>query len=86
MVEPTCTQLNTWLKTGVKLHTIRCDNAGENKLLEQESTGPKWQMPLTFEYTSRATPQQNSLAERKIDTIASRTRSVLNSANIPNNI
>ena len=86
MIEPTCAQLNTWIKTGKHVSTIRCDNAGENKKLEEVSTGSKWQLPLTFEYTARATPQQNSLVEVKFHTLASRARSVLNSARIPEKI
>ena len=83
MVDWTYVQLNTWIQSGKKVHTVRCDNAGENKKLEKTCIGEKWQLPLTFEYTSRATPQQNSIAERKIDTLASRTRSVLNGAKVP---
>ena len=62
---------------------IRCDNAGENKNLEKACKAKEWQIPVKFEYTARSTPQQNSIVEKKFDTLASRTRSVLNAANIP---
>ena len=52
MIEPTCAQLNTWIKTGKHVSIIRCDNAGENKKLKEVITGSKWQLPLTFEYTA----------------------------------
>ena len=62
---------------------IRCDNAGENRKLESACKAKEWQIPVKFEYTERATPQQNSIVEKKFDTLASRTRSVLNAAKIP---
>ena len=37
MVEPTCEQFHAWKYIGKPVHTVRCDNAGENKLLEQLS-------------------------------------------------
>ena len=43
-------------------------------------------MPITFEYTARATPQQNSLVEVKFNTVAARARSVMTGAKIPENV
>ena len=42
MIEPTCAQLSTWIKTGKQVNTIRCDNAGETsseKKCAQEVNG-----------------------------------------------
>ena len=82
MVEHTLQQLNTWIQAGRVVKTLRCDNAGENKKLEKESKEKEWQLPISFEYTARATPQQNSVVEKKFDTLASRARSTMNGANI----
>lgn len=83
MIEPTLQQLNTWIQAGHNLKTIHCDNAGKSKKLESTSKEKEWQLPVNFEYTARATPQQNSIVEKKFDTIASRARSTMNGANIP---
>ena len=59
------------------------DNAGENKKLEETCKAKQWQLPLKFEYTARATPQQNSVVEKKFNTLASRARATMSGANIP---
>ena len=51
----------------LKVQQIRCDNAGENKGLEQECTNRK--MGIKFEYTSVGTPQQNGRIKRKFATL-----------------
>ena len=66
--------------------TIRCDNAGENQKLESSCTGKDWKLPIKFEYTARATPEQNSLVEKKFDTLASRARSVMNASKVPDSL
>ena len=83
MVEPTCEQFHAWKYIGKPVQIVRCDNAGENKLLEQRLKGEVWKMPVKFEYTGRATPQQNSLVERGFDTLMSDARSMMYKANIP---
>lgn len=35
MVEPMCELLHQWCESGKDTNVIRCDNAGENKLLEE---------------------------------------------------
>eukprot|EP00957_Ditylum_brightwellii_P038657 2922379-Ditylum_brightwellii.AAC.1 len=62
MVEPTLEQFNRWSKKGIMVQYLRCDNAGENKTLEKRSQSSDWKMNIQFEYTARATPQQNHLA------------------------
>ena len=59
---------------------IRCDNAGENKVLEEmckhEGLG------VTFEYTSPNSPQYNGKIERKFQTLYSRIRTNFNGAGV----
>lgn len=86
MVEPTCEQLNTWIQCGGEVKTIRCDNVGGNKKLETAYKAKEWQLPVNFEYTARAIPQQNSVVEKTFDTLASCSRSVMAGANIPDEI
>ena len=52
--------LKARLKIQVKI--IRCDNAGENNVLERESD--KNELGIVFEYTAPGTPQQNGVVER----------------------
>jgi transposase InsO family protein len=59
-------------KHGVRVERIRCDNAGENKLLETVSR--KQGYGLEFEYTPPGSPQFNGKVERKFATIVSRVR------------
>ena len=63
----------------IQVKIIRCDNAGENKVLERESD--KSELGIIFEYTAPGTPQQNGVVERAFvgvasdEPVASRTRS-----------
>ena len=71
-------------KYGVDMETIRCDNAGENRKLEErideENLGP------TMEYTATGTPQQNGRAERGFATLYGRVRAMFNEAGIDGDI
>ena len=58
-------------------------NAGENKLLQKRCESSDWKMGITFEYTARDTPQQNSLAELAFAIIANRGRAMMHEANLP---
>ena len=58
--------------------TIRCDNAGENKVLERESD--KNELGIIFEYTAPGTPQQNGVVERAFVTVMGRARAMMNYA------
>ena len=42
---------------------LRQVNAGENKAVEARCQSSDWQLDVTFEYTARSTPQQNSPVE-----------------------
>ena len=51
----------------IQVKIIRCDNAGENKVLERESD--KIDLGIIFEYTAPGTPQQNGVVERAFVTV-----------------
>ena len=60
---------------------IRCDNAGENKSLEQNCK--KEGLVIAFEYTAPGTPQQNGVVERAFATLYGRVRAMMNEALLP---
>ncbi|KAG7337993.1 gag-polypeptide of LTR copia-type [Nitzschia inconspicua] len=73
------------LKTkDILVKTIRCDNAGENKMLEQACREQGLQ--IVFEYTAPGTPQQNRVVERKFATLFGKVRSMNNGAGLHDNI
>ena len=57
---------------------IRCDNAGENKVLERESD--KNELGIIFEFTAPGKPQQNGVVERAFVTVMGRARAKMNHA------
>ena len=62
----------------IQVKIIRCDNAGENKVLERESD--KNELGIVFEYTAPGTPQQNGVVERAFVTVMGRARAMMNHA------
>ena len=70
------------LKTENKItvDTIRCDNAGENKKMEEMCIDQD--LGVRFEYTAVGTPQQNGRVERKFATLYGRIRSMMIDAGI----
>jgi hypothetical protein len=58
-VEPTCELIKILKNKGFFVKVIILDNAGENVLLEKRCKSKDWQFDITFEFTSRATPQYN---------------------------
>ena len=69
---------------GTKSHPvkfIRCDNAGENSLLEQNCLSEG--LGIEFKYTPPDSPQYNGRLERKIATLFSRLRASMNGAGLP---
>ena len=62
----------------IQVKIIRCDNAGENKVLEKESD--KNELGIIFEYTAPGTPQQNGVVERALVTVMGRARAMMNHA------
>ena len=72
--------LPIWIKGIAKKHRIeikriRLDNSGENKSLQKECD--KQNLGIIFEFTAPGTPQQNSVAERRIPTLMGRARAML---------
>ena len=83
MVEPTCKRFKLWKQNGKPVKILRMDNAGENKLLETTANNENWQLNVTVEYTAAHTPQQNSICEVAIATIAKRGRALMIAAQVP---
>ena len=83
MIEPTCVQINQWNQNGLIVKYLHCDNAGENRKLEERINGVDWKLNVEFEYTARDTPQQNHLAELAFATIANRGRAMMHRAHLP---
>ena len=83
MIEPTCEQFQKWKQSGKQVKYVRLDNAGENKKLQKRCESSDWKLGIKFEYTARATPQQNSLSEVSFATVANRGRALMARANIP---
>ena len=67
-------------KHNIEIKRIRLDNSGENRSLQKECD--KANMGITFEFTAPGTPQQNSVAERRIPTLMGRARAMLIQAGI----
>ena len=72
--------LPMWIKGIPKKHRIeikriRLDNSGENKSLQKECD--KQNLGIIFEFTAPGTPQQNSIAERRIPALMGRARATL---------
>ena len=65
-----------WIKALKARH--RCDNAGENKVLERESD--KNELGIIFESAAPGTPQQNGVVERAFVTVMGRARAMMNYA------
>ena len=63
-------------KHRIEIKRIRLDNSGENKSLQKECD--KQNLGIIFEFTAPGTPQQNSVAERRIPTLMGRARAMLN--------
>ena len=72
--------LPMWIRGMAKKHRIeikriRLDNIGENKSLQKECD--KQNLGIIFEFTASGTPQQNSIAERRIPTLLGRARAMI---------
>ena len=67
-------------KYGIEIKRIRLDNSGENKSLQKECN--KENLGVIFEFTAPGTPQQNSVAERRIPMLMGRARAILIQAGI----
>ncbi len=85
MVERTCEFMNKMKARGVPIRCIRLDLGGENIALEKRVQSVDWQglQPVEFEFTSRDTPQHNSLAELGFPNMSGKARALMGSANVP---
>ena len=63
------------MKHRIEIKRIRLDNSGENKSLQKEFD--KRNLGTIFEFTAPGTPQQNSVAERRIPMLMGRARAML---------
>eukprot|EP00957_Ditylum_brightwellii_P115126 8779976-Ditylum_brightwellii.AAC.1 len=82
MVEPMCAKFQKWKEAGTPVKAIRCDNAGENLLLQKQANSVSWKLNIKFEYTTRDTPQQSSLAEVGLASLSNRGRAMMIAANV----
>ena len=57
------------------MKNIRSDNTGENRSLQKECD--RQNLGIIFEFTAPGTPQQNSVAERKIPSLMGRSRAMM---------
>jgi hypothetical protein len=83
MPKDMCVFMQQEMSRGHPISIIRQDNAGENKKLVTLAHSQEWKLATTFENTACKTPQQNSLAENAFTVITSKTRAVMNAAQIP---
>ena len=67
-------------KYNIEIKRIRLDNCGENRSLQKECD--KENLGIIFEFTAPGTPQQNTVAERRIPTLMGRARAMLIQAGI----
>ena len=67
-------------KYKIEIKRISLDNSGENRNLQEECD--KANLGIIFEFTSPGTPQQNSVAEKRIPTLMDRARAMLIQAKI----
>ena len=67
-------------KYNIEIKRIRLDNSGENRSLQKECD--KANLGIIFEFTAPGTPQQNSVAEKRIPTLMGRARAMLIQAGI----
>ena len=62
-------------KYGIDVKRIRLDNSGENRSLQRECD--KQNLGIIFEFTAPVSPQQNSVAERKKQSLMGRARAMM---------
>ena len=64
------------------VQTIRCDNAGENKILEENCKNTTGLAHIKFQYTPRDTPQINRVVEQAFATLFGQVWAINNTANL----
>ena len=83
MIDPTCTRMSKWKAMGLPVESIRRDNAGESKKLEETINGEKWKININLEYTARYSPQQNRVVETGFSVLLNKGRAMLIDENVP---
>ena len=83
MVEPTCELFSRWKRAGHGVEIVHFDYVGENLALQNHCNSALWQLGIESEFTARDTPQQNSLAEVGIFTLANRVWAMMHYAHVP---
>ena len=68
---------------GLPVQTVRCDNSGENIKLQETCSNKEWKLNVNFEFTSRETPQQNSIVEVGFATLLKRGLSIMIASKVP---
>ena len=64
----------------INVKIICCDNAGENKALEENCANNSEE--IKFEFTSPSTPQQNGMVEQIFSKLYSWVRTMMNHAGL----
>ena len=67
-------------KYNIEINRIRLDNIAENRSLQKEYD--KANLGIIFDFTAPGTPQQNSVAEKRIPTLMGRARAMMIQAGI----
>jgi hypothetical protein len=83
VVESTCELIKQLKDKNLEIKFLRMDNTGENQLLEARCKSKDWQFGFEFEYTARATPQHNHMAELGVAALVNKGRALMFKANIP---
>ena len=65
-----------WKQSGHVVDIVHLDNAEENVLLQNQANSATWQLGIDFDFMVHDTPQQNSLAEVGIFTLANRVQAM----------
>jgi hypothetical protein len=88
MVKRTCKHLNKLKSRGISVRYIRLDPTGENLKLLKRAGSSDWAIlqPIDIEFTSRDTPQHNSLAELAFPYLAGKARAMTGGAIVPDNL
>ncbi|VEU33926.1 unnamed protein product [Pseudo-nitzschia multistriata] len=81
-IDDFCSYFARQAENGKAVRRMRCDDAGENKLLQKKVNGKHWRLNVQFEYTAK-TPQRNSRVETKLFHMSNKTRAALEDANVP---
>ena len=87
-VERSCEHFHKLKTRGIPVRYVRLDPAGENHKLAKRAGSSDWAVlqPIDFEFTSRDTPQHNSLAELAFPYLAGKARAMMGGAMVPDDL